>query len=100
MPFVHQCCLKIHEAGIANIILSNGDALFTFCSTKLSWITRRAPFGEAKLADTDVTIDFSNETSENDVVSVVATEPLTVDETWTKLEPGSCCVFVDGELVG
>ncbi|KZZ59648.1 class II glutamine amidotransferase [Oleiphilus sp. HI0125] len=100
VPFVHQCCLKIHEAGIANIILSNGDALFTFCSTKLSWITRRAPFGEAKLADTDVTIDFSNETSENDVVSVVATEPLTVDETWTKLEPGSCCVFVEGELVG
>jgi len=99
VAFVHECCLKIHKAGIANILLSNGDALFTFCSTKLCWITRRAPFGEAKLADTDLAIDFSSETSEHDVVSVIATEPLTVDETWTKLAPESYCVFVDGELV-
>lgn len=99
VDFVYECCLQIHQQGIANILLSNGDALFAFCSTKLSWITRRAPFGTAKLADADVTVDFSSVTSSNDVVSVVATEPLTVNENWQKIEPGHYHVFVDGECL-
>jgi len=96
---VYQCCLQIHKMGVTNVLLSNGDALFTFCSTKLSWITRRAPFGIAKLTDADVSVDFSSVTGKNDVVSVIATEPLTVDEKWQKIPPGSYRVFVDGECV-
>ncbi len=99
VPFVHQCCLQVHKAGIANILLSNGDALFTFCSNKLSWITRRAPFGTARLADTDVSIDFSSVTQEHDVVSIIATEPLTVDENWQHIQPGNYCVFFNGECI-
>lgn len=99
VAFIHECCLEVHKEGVANILLSNGDALFTFCSTKLCWITRRAPFGVAKLADADVFVDFSSETQEGDVVSVIATEPLTVDEHWIKIEPEHYCVFVDGECI-
>ena len=32
------------QQGVFNCLLSNGDWLFTFCSTKLASITRRAPF--------------------------------------------------------
>ncbi len=97
---IHECCLQIHKAGIANILLSDGDALFAFCSSKLSWITRKAPFGTARLADADMTIDFSRVTSADDVVSVIATEPLTIDETWHAIQPGEYCVFVDGKFMG
>ncbi len=46
-----------------------------YCSTNLHWITRRAPFGVATLLDRDVEIDFSSQTTPNDVVTVIATQP-------------------------
>ncbi len=40
------------------MLLSDGRYVMAFCSTNLHWITRRAPFGVAKLLDQDVEIDF------------------------------------------
>lgn len=85
--------------GVFNCLLSNGDWLFTFCSTKLASITRRAPFGPACLNDADVTIDFSAETTPNDVVSVITTEPLTSDEAWDVYQPGEWRLWQGGEVV-
>jgi predicted glutamine amidotransferase len=82
--------------GVFNMLLSDGDHLYCFCSTKLSWITRRAPFGEACLSDADVNVDFGQETTPNDIVSVVATEPLTTNETWHTLHPGDMLVLRKG----
>ena len=73
---------------VFNLLLSNGDWIFTFCSTKLVCITRRAPFGPARLKDADVTVDFQAVTTPSDVVSVIATEPLTSDEQWETYQPG------------
>ncbi len=97
--FIHERCLRLHESGIANILLSDGSALFSFCSSKLCWITRKAPFGTARLTDADISIDFSKVTKANDVVSIIATESLTVNEDWQHMQPGDYCVFVDGELI-
>lgn len=63
------------------MLLSDGRYVMAFCSTNLFWITRRAPFGVATLLDQDVEIDFSSETTPNDVVTVIATQPLTGNET-------------------
>src|SRR5438093_3830363 len=51
--------VSLSRCGVFNYMLSNGEALFAHCSTKLSRITRRAPFGAAHLVDRDVTVDFS-----------------------------------------
>ncbi|MDF1764276.1 MAG: class II glutamine amidotransferase, partial [Oleibacter sp.] len=51
------------QQGVFNCLLSNGDWLFSFCSTKMASITRRAPFGPAQLKDADMTIDFSAQTT-------------------------------------
>lgn len=59
------------------MLLSDGRYVMAFCSTNLFWITRRAPFGVATLLDQDVEIDFQKETTPNDVVTVIATQPLT-----------------------
>ena len=87
------------QQGVFNCLLSNGDWLFTFCSTKLACITRRAPFGAACLTDADVSIDFSAETSSKDVVSIIATQPLTSDEAWEVYELGEWRLWQSGEVV-
>ena len=85
--------------GVFNLLLSNGDWLFTYCSTKMASITRRAPFGPARLKDADVIVDFESETTPNDIVSVVVTEPLTTDEIWDSYQPGEWRLWRQGEVM-
>ena len=82
--------------GSFNFMLSNGEALWAHCSTKLHHVVRQHPFTRASLQDDDVTVDFADVTSPRDRVAVVVTEPLTRDETWTAFAPGEIKVFVDG----
>ncbi len=72
--------------------------MWAHCGKRLSVITRRAPFGRATLLDEDLEVDFAAETGPNDVVSVVATRPLTRDETWRDLRPGETLALRDGEI--
>lgn len=88
----------LHDAGVCNFLLSDSRVLFAHCSKRLHWITRRAPFGKAQLKDAEVTVDFAEETSPDDVVTVIATEPLTVNEVWGQARPGELLVFKDGLL--
>ncbi|HYD29927.1 MAG TPA: class II glutamine amidotransferase [Azospirillaceae bacterium] len=84
--------------GVFNMLMSDSRALYARCATNLAWLTRRAPFGPATLLDEDLTADFSKETTPSDVVTVIATRPLTRDETWTVMEPGRLIRFNDGEV--
>jgi len=85
--------------GTFNFMLSNGEALWAHCSTRLHHIVRQHPFRRASLQDEDVTVDFAEVTSPRDRVAVVVTEPLTHDEIWTAFAPGEIRVFVDGAPV-
>ena len=62
------------------MLLSDGRYVMAFCSTNLHWITgeRRSAWQNA---GPDVEIDFQRETTPNDVVTVIATQPLTANET-------------------
>jgi len=82
--------------GTFNFMLSNGQALWAHCSTNLCYIERHHPFGRARLQDEDVSVDFSQVTTPNDRVAIVVTEPLTQDETWTRMGAGELKVFVNG----
>lgn len=83
--------------GTFNFMLSDGRTLFARCHDRLAYIVRQAPFRTAHLVDEDVSVDFSEVTTPNDRVAVIATVPLTDDETWTALGPGELAVFRDGE---
>ena len=52
-----------------------------------------------EMIDEDVTIDFQQETTPKDVVTVIATQPLTNDENWHKMATGEFIVFHFGEPV-
>ncbi|KAK0330033.1 hypothetical protein LTR94_034430 [Friedmanniomyces endolithicus] len=56
------------------MMLSDGAALFTHCSTKLCYVV----------------------TTPDDRVAIIVTEPLTTNEEWTHFAPGELKVFVDG----
>ncbi|MDR3607922.1 MAG: class II glutamine amidotransferase [Oligoflexia bacterium] len=89
---------RLRKLGIFNLLMSDGRCLYCFCSTDLAWITRKAPFGSATLIDEDVTVDFSKETEPRDVVSIVATRPLTSNENWNVLKHGELAAFKNGKL--
>lgn len=90
---------RLSAHGTFNFLLGDGRALYARCDTRLSYIVRKAPFGRATLKDDDVAIDFSEVTTPNDRVAVVATTPLTIDEAWTIGEPGTLWVFEEGRCV-
>jgi glutamine amidotransferase len=90
---------QLHQMGIANFFLSDGRYLLCHCSNNLHWLTRRAPFGVAALKDLEMTVDFKQETTANDVVSVIATKPLTTNESWQKMQPNEHQLFDLGEPI-
>lgn len=96
---VHELCEQLRSLGVFNLLLSDGQYLYSYCSTKLAHITRKAPFGEASLSDAEMLVNFAEHTTENDVVSVVATEPLTDNERWVRMLPGELLVWRDGHIV-
>ena len=93
---IQRCCAELHATGTFNLLLSNSVFLFAFCSTRLYWITRKAPFGRARLLDSDVTVDFQKETTPRDIVTVIASQPLTGNETWQAMEPGQLIIWKEG----
>lgn len=97
--FIKKLCDGLRQQGVFNLLLSDGDYLFCYCSTRLHYITRRAPFGQARLSDVDVDIDFAKETTPNDVVTVIATLPLTNNETWQAMAIGEARLFKAGECI-
>lgn len=97
--FLRKLCAQIASHGTFNMMLSNGEAMFVHCSTKLHYIVRQYPFTTATLSDEDVAIDFSEVTTPRDKVAIIVTEPLTTNEGWTPLLPGELKVFVDGDML-
>ncbi len=85
--------------GLFNFLLSNGDCLFAHRSTDLYYIIRQAPFAVAHLKDEDVSVDFSEVTTPDDRVALVATLPLTDNEVWTPLPVDHVVLFADGRVI-
>jgi predicted glutamine amidotransferase len=96
---VTEITKNIGASGEFNFLLSNGDLLYAHCSTYLAYIVRRAPFTRATLKDQEMEIDFNHVTTQTDQVAVIATIPLTHDETWTTLAPGTLLAFKEGEML-
>lgn len=99
LPILVEACDSYRALGVFNCLISNGDWLFSFCSSKLAHITRCSPFGPAQLKDAELTVDFQAETTPNDVVTVIATEPLTDNEQWTLYQAGEWKLWRNGHCV-
>ena len=89
---------RIGKGGTFNMLLGDGHQLYARCATKLHHIVRQAPFKKATLCDEELCVDFAEVTTPKDRVAVVATMPLTRDETWLVGEPHTLWVFRGGKL--
>ncbi|TGK15406.1 class II glutamine amidotransferase [Leptospira stimsonii] len=90
---------ELRSKGVSNLLFSDSKHLYAFCSTKLSWITRKSPFGKARLLDADLSVDFRKVTRPGDRVTVIATQPLTSNEEWNHFSPGEFQVWRKGRIV-
>lgn len=95
-PILKAVTQTLASYGVFNYLLSDGDHFFAHCSTALCYVVRQAPFAAAHLIDEDITVDFRELTTPQDRVAVVATTPLTDNESWTVIAPGELLVFQDG----
>ncbi|MBL4865481.1 MAG: class II glutamine amidotransferase [Pseudomonadales bacterium] len=95
---IRSLCDQLSDFGVFNMLLSDSHFMLAYCRTQLCWITRKAPFGEAKLKDEDLTVNFKEETTEKDIVTVVATQPLTNNEKWNVMAPGEMVVLKKGKV--
>jgi glutamine amidotransferase len=90
---------EIATYGTFNIILSNGEWLYTYCSTSLAYVERKYPFTTVTLIDRDLSLDLSQHTTSEDKVILIATKPLTVNENWKVYAEHESRLFKDGELL-
>ena len=95
---LRRLTIRIGAHGPFNFLLSNGEYLFAHCSTKLTYIIRQAPFATAHLSDQDLSVDFSQLTTPADRVAVIATAPLTDNEAWHAIPPGTLLAFRHGAI--
>jgi glutamine amidotransferase len=96
---LHELCDELAGRGVLNVLMSDGRTLYAFCTKKLFYIVREAPFGVATLIDEDLRMDFSKETGPHDRVAVIASNPLTRDEVWRELPLKKLSAFRNGALV-
>jgi glutamine amidotransferase len=98
-PVLREITIELAQKGRFNYLLSNGEYLIAHCADTLCYILRHAPFAAAHLIDQDVTVDFSALTTPHDKVAVIATTPLTDNETWIDMTPGQLLAFAGGDAV-
>lgn len=102
--FLTTQCRFLANYGLFNCLLSNGEWLLGYATTLLFYVTRQAPFGSATLIDNadsteKTTIDFAAVNDSDDVITIMATTPLTSDEEWQQLAIDECVIFAEGNII-
>ena len=93
---IQQLFAQLATLGTFNCLLSNGEMLLAHCATNLYYVVRQTPFTHAHLIDEDVSVDFNQRTFPSDRAAIIATQPLTDNESWIQCEPGEFLLFIDG----
>ena len=93
---IHELAREIDQYGVFSFLLSDSWFLYVYCTNNMCWLTRRHPFGKARLIDTGEIIDFSKVTTPKDIVTIIASRALTDNEDWHHMKKGEFTVFKNG----
>jgi len=88
---------KISLLGKFNFLLTDGEILFAFGDDELYFTERKSPFQFVTLKDTEYSLHLADIKAPDEVAIIVATEPLTKEEKWNKIN--GLKIFKDGEVV-
>ncbi|MDO4894581.1 class II glutamine amidotransferase [Moraxella sp.] len=97
--FLTAQCRYLSANGLFNCLISNGKWQLAYAGSLLFYLTRKAPFGEARLSDGEMAINFQDVTTDKDRVTILTTIPLTKNEKWQQLAVDECLIFQDGGVV-
>jgi glutamine amidotransferase len=99
---VRQTMQAINAFGTFNCLLTDGDFLAVYSDQSgyknLHALHRRPPSGPITLADDDYRIDLTQEPGAAEWGYLFATRPLTREEAWQPLGPGSLVVASQGRI--
>ncbi len=102
-PQIEGILQQFNKLGKMNLLFSEGEHLYIFRDKNghngLCLTERISPFGVKSLKDEDWEIDLAAEKSPGQRGFVIASHPLTKNENWTDLVPGSLIVLRDGDIV-
>jgi glutamine amidotransferase len=98
-PVLAELLPEIAAHGCFNMLLSDGQALYAYASTRLAWLERQHPFARVRLVDSDLEFDLAAANGPGEHMALVATAALTQDEPWRSFEPGELRVFAQGRSV-
>lgn len=89
----------LSKEGVLNFLMSDGSYLFAYSHSSLYYMIRSAPFKQVTFRDCLQTVNFSHFNGPDDKALVVATRPLTIDESWHLLDKRRVFAFKSGDLV-
>ena len=95
--FIEEIAKQIMSHGVFSFLLSDSKYLYAFCSKNLCWVTREHPFQPTTFIDTDTTVDFEQYLDKTDIITIIASSPLTQNENWQQMKKGDFYVFKDGK---
>lgn len=98
-PVLQEWADAVAVHGPFNFVLSDGQALYAYCSTRLHLLRRQHPFTRVRLCDEELSLDLSEDNAPGDRMTLLATQPLTMDEPWEALQPGELVVLQAGRPV-
>lgn len=96
---IHALADRIAEHGIFNFLLSEGSDLFAYCSTDLAVLESRAEQGVVELVDADMQMDVASLKQRSEQMLLVATKPVTRNESWQALAQGEFHHYRHGQLL-
>ena len=102
-PQIEGILQQFNKLGKMNLLFSDGEVLYAYRDKDghngLCMTERISPFGVKSLKDEDWEIDLAAEKSSGQRGFVIASHPLTKNETWTDLVPASLTVLKEGDVV-
>lgn len=94
--FIEELAEEISQYGVFSFLLSDSRYLYAYSDNNLCWVTRKYPFKETQFLNTKKTIDLGQYMLKDDVITIVASSPLTKNEEWNVMQKGDFQVFKHG----
>ncbi|RMF86907.1 MAG: class II glutamine amidotransferase [Nitrospirae bacterium] len=89
---------RLRGRGIANLLLADGERLLAYADNRMHLLLRHCPAAEEGAVRDLGGVTFGGFHGEQ-YVALIASVPLTEDEAWERLEPGTLVVLSKGRVV-
>ena len=99
LPIIQEWANELAHHGAANFLFSDSATLYAHRSTSLFYVDRQCVPGPESFGSASLRVALIPAQSGPRHVSLIATQPLTTDETWRPLPLGEVVAFQHGRRV-